>query len=366
MIKAKGEGPSEDKAAGHISVDPPQRPPPSTFPACIAVETRYNMTSSTKITAFLGSQRTLTFNTMSDVLPYASQLTGIDVQITGFQFTHQAFLNFLQAPMPKLSSIAFNIIPGGLPHSDLIFEYSPQRFPALMALSLDGIGLKCTSLGNLLTVELRNFPEQPATSTFNGLLDLLDTSARLTRLTLDNYLSMAFNDQPSRRSPVTMRALKELCVRDTPQQTARLLHHLRQLPKNAIIGGLHGNTRFERQPSKFNAFLAMLPQGRPDLYYPILTDTTTAKLELSEDTVRLVCSGRQGQLVLEVHSTLRLRPDTQPAIYGVSYSAVVAAAGAILGLARALTTLECTGTPTRGPATRRARCWKQSRLHRKG
>ena len=304
------------------------------------------MTSSatTKITAFLDTGKELTLNILSDVLPHAGQLTAIDVKTTGFQFTHQSFWNFLQTPMPQLNSIAFGVISGGLPHSDLIFEYSPERFPALTTLSLNGIGLRSTSLGNLHTLELRNFPEQSATTTFNGLLDLLNDSPRLTRLTLDNYLSMAFNDQPSRRLPVKMRALKELCLRDTPKQTARLLHYFHQLPQKTTVGGFYGDILFQHQPSNFNAFLGMLPSGRPDLHYPVLTETTTATLELSEDTIQLMCKGRQGELRLEVHSTLRLRPKTDPAVYGSSYSAAVAAAGPILGLARALHTLEVSGT----------------------
>ncbi|RPD66622.1 hypothetical protein L226DRAFT_203737 [Lentinus tigrinus ALCF2SS1-7] len=302
------------------------------------------MESSTEITAYLGKPMPMSFNTITDVLPHATQLTRIDVRITDFQFTHQSFLNFLQTPMPNLSWIALGVVPGGLPHSNLIFEFSPQRFPALTALSLTGIGLKCTSLGNLRTLDLHDFPKQPATITFNGLLDLLDSGSYLTQLTLDNYLTMAFNDQPSRRAPVTMRALKELYIRDIPQQIVRLLHHLRQLPRCTTIGGLYGTTPFERQPSNFNAFLAMLPPARLDLYYAMCTDIATAKLELSDDTIGLACKGRQGDLVLEVHSTLRTRRETRPESYNAAYSAVVASAGAILGIARALATLECTGT----------------------
>ncbi|TFK92244.1 hypothetical protein K466DRAFT_659424 [Polyporus arcularius HHB13444] len=281
------------------------------------------MIRSTKVTAYLNSGKDpLIFNTIPDMLPYAAQITNLVVEDR---------------------SVALGILPGDLPNSNCIFEFLPERFPVLMELKLDGIGLKCTSLGRLDTLELRNFPEQSATMTFNSLLDLLGGS-QLEKLTLDNYLSVAFNDQPTRK-PTTMSKLKELYVRDTPQQTSRLLHEL-HLPTKTTICGLYGNTVIGWTS---NVFLRMLPSSnrRPDLYLSMFTKGMEANLELSEDTVRLDCHEPKVQLTLEVNSTLRQHPKADPAVYEAWYSAVVAAAGGILGLVPALVTLKCTGTSIR-------------------
>ncbi|RDX46858.1 hypothetical protein OH76DRAFT_805945 [Lentinus brumalis] len=305
------------------------------------------MIPTTKVTAFLNPAKDpLIFNTVLEVLPHAAQITELQVEINGFQFTHQSFQDSLKVimGMPNLRSVAFAILSGGLPHPNLIFEFLPERFPALIELSLDGIGLKCTSLGRLQELELRNFPEQSATMTFNGLLDLLGGS-QLTKLTLNNYLSVAFSDQPTRK-PTKMSKLKELYVRDTPKQTSRLLHELQRLPTKTTICGLYGSAVIEWTS---NVFLDMLPSSnrRPDLYLSMFTKGMEANLELSEDTVRLDCHEPKVQLTLEVNSTLRQHPETDPAVYEASYSAVVAAAGGILGLVPALVTLKCTGTSIR-------------------